>query len=121
MKDKIKIVIADDSHDICQTWKDILTEKGYAVETVNNGYEILACLKEDPPHIIVLDLMMPEKGGIEIFATIKALSPNTKIIIYTGFKKYEDSPYARMADKFLLKDNDPGKLLQAISEIAQIK
>ena len=121
MKNKIRIVIADDSPDICQTWKDILTEKGYAVETVNNGYEILACLKEDPPHILILDLMMPEKGGIEILATIKAISPDTKIIIYTGFQKYEDSAYARIADKFLLKDNDPGKLLQVISEIVQKK
>ena len=121
MGKKVKIIIADGSPDICQMWKCILTEKGYTVETANNGYEILDCLKERPPHILVLDLMMPEKNGVEIFSTIKSISPNTKIIIYTAFQKYESSPYARTADKFLLKDDNPEKLLNVIAEIAEIE
>ena len=67
MSRKIQIVIADDNDNIRQTLKDILTEKGYCVDTVKDGYELLSFLKQNPSDIIILDLMMPEKGGIEVF------------------------------------------------------
>lgn len=118
MQGKIKIIIADDNPNIRQTLKDILMEKGYSVETVKNGYELLAYLKEKSPHIVVLDLIMPGKDGIAIFATIKCISPNAKIIIYTGFQKYKNSVYARKADRFLLKSGNPKMLVQSIADLA---
>ena len=63
MSRKIQIVIADDNDLIRQTIKDILTEKGYFVDTVKDGYELLSFLKQNPSDIIILDLMMPEKGA----------------------------------------------------------
>ena len=119
MQNKIKILIADDNPNIRQTLKNILTERGYLIETVKDGYELLTYLREkSSPNILILDLMMPEKDGVEVFPVIKSLSPNIKIIIYTGFQKYENSIYARMADKFLQKNDDPKKLLQVIAELA---
>ncbi len=117
MKDKIKIVIADDNSAIRQTLKDILTEEGYLVGEVKNGYELLVYLKEQSPQIIILDLMMPEKDGLEVFSAVKCIIPDVKVIIYTGFQKYEKSIYTELADKFLLKSDNPEKLLQAIVEL----
>lgn len=117
MKKKIKILIADDNPKIRSTLKDILTEKEYAACAVKNGYELLSNLKGELPQVIILDLVMPEKDGIDILSTIKSVLPTTKIIIYTGFKKYQNSIYASMADKFLLKADNPENLLQAISEL----
>lgn len=119
MSKKAKIVIADDDVGIRTTLIDILTEKNYAIDAVQDGYELLANLKKKSPQIIILDLMMPEKDGIEVLSTIKSISPNTKIIIYTGFKKYENSIYARSADRFLLKGETPEKLLQTIEELLE--
>ena len=110
-------MIADDNQRICQTLVDILTQKGYLVETVKNGYELLIYLKVHTPQILILDLMMPEKDGVEILDTVKGSSPEVKIIIYTGFRRYEHSLYAREADRFLVKSDDPEKLLQAIEEM----
>lgn len=117
MQNKIKIVIADDNPKICSMWKDILMGKGYLVETVKDGYELLGYLTKKTAHILILDLMMPEKSGIEIFSAVRNSAPNTKIIIYTGFQRYENSIYARIADNFLLKGDNPGELLQAIEEL----
>lgn len=117
MPQKTKIIIADDNSDIRSTLKDILIEKEFLVETVKNGYELLLNLRKSPAHIIILDLVMPVKDGIEILSTVKSISPNTKIIIYTGFKKYENSVYASTADKFLLKGENPEKLLEAIQAL----
>ena len=117
MNKKINILIADDNPNVCQTLKDILSEKGYLVETVMDGYDVLAYLKKNLPHIIILDLMMPNKDGAEIISSIKSIAPNTKIIIYTAFSRYEGSMYASTVDKFLLKSGNPENLLQAIEEL----
>lgn len=117
MEDKINIVIADDNANIRSTLKDILTEKGYIVDTVDNGYELLSYLRNNSPQIVILDLVMPGKDGVEIFYSLKTIRPEIKIIIYTGFHNYAGSLYARNADKFILKNEPPEKLLNAIEEL----
>lgn len=117
MQKKIKIVIADDNLNIFLSLKDILNEKGYFVQGVNNGYELIYYLKKNLPEIIILDLMMPEKSGMETLSCIKTISPKSKIIIYTGYQRYENSLYAHIADRFLLKGNSTEELLKAIEEL----
>lgn len=119
MPKNTRIIIADDDPEIRATLKDILTEKGFLVETAKDGYELLAKLKQKIPHLIILDLIMPEKDGIDVISTIKSIAPNIKIIIYTGFRKYEKSTYAKTADRFLLKGDAPEKLLEAINVLAK--
>ncbi|MDD5465538.1 MAG: response regulator transcription factor [Candidatus Omnitrophica bacterium] len=117
MQKEISIVIADDNQSIRETLKDILSEKGYFVETVNNGYELYDYLKKKSPDIVILDLMMPEKDGTETIFSIKTVCPKSKIIIYTGFQRYEKSIYAQTADRFLLKGKTPEELLKAVEEL----
>lgn len=119
MKQKVKVLIADDNPKIRSTLKDILSEKGYAACAFKNGYELLANLKNELPEIIILDMVMPEKNGIDILSTIKSVLPEAKVIIYTGFKKYQNSIYASMADRFLLKADNPENLLQCVAELAK--
>ena len=114
---KTQILIADDNPNIRQTLTDILVERGYAVESVSDGYELLNHLRKKNPDVLILDLIMPQKDGFEVFSTVKGISPSTKIIIYTGFQRYEYSLYAKSADKFLLKSESPKKLLEAIEEM----
>jgi len=117
MPQKAEIIIADDDPLIRQSIKDILTEKGYTASCAKDGYEVLIKLKEKKADIIILDLIMPQKSGIEIISTIKSLYPKIKIIIYTGFRQYEGSTYTRKADKFHLKGNGPQELLISILEL----
>ncbi len=113
------ILIADDNANFCQTLKDILLEKGgYKIDTVDDGYKTLMYLRKNSPNVLILDLMMPFKDGLTIFSAIKNVAPKTKIIIYTAFKKYEDSAQAKSADRFLLKGGSLNELLEAIDELA---
>src|SRR3989338_1518491 len=117
-RNNAKILIADDNIDIREMLKDVLAEKGYMVETVENGYELLGYLKKkSPPNVIILDLMMPEKNGIEVLSAVKELSPDTRIIIYTGFQRCKDPNYANIVDRFLIKSEKIEILLQAIEEL----
>lgn len=117
-KNMARLVIADDNEDIRRTLKDILVERGYFVDTVKDGYELVGYLKKNEPQIIILDLMMPEKDGIEVFDCLKCIRPKTKVIIYTAFHKYETSSFARFADRFILKGVSPQELLDAIKELS---
>jgi len=116
MPDKIKIVIADDNINIQESLKDILNSKDYLTEVVGNGYELLDNIRKEKPHIVILDLMMPEKDGIEILPAIKCIAPDVRIIIYTAFPRYESSVYAEMADRFLLKTDSPEDIIRIIDE-----
>ncbi|OGX23162.1 MAG: hypothetical protein A3J51_05105 [Omnitrophica WOR_2 bacterium RIFCSPHIGHO2_02_FULL_45_21] len=117
MLKKKAIVIADDNANIRLTLKDILTDSGYVIDTVKDGYELVAYLKKSQPQLVILDLIMPEKDGIEVFDCLKCLQPETKVIIYTAYQKYTDSLYARRADRFVLKNSPVQELLEAIKDL----
>ena len=109
-----KIVIADDNKAICELVTALLGSAGYDVDCVYDGYELLSYLKENNPSVIILDLMMPEKNGLSIISTIKEISPYARIVIYTGYQEYENSVYARTADRFVVKGGKMDNLVEAV-------
>ena len=109
MQQQKRIVIAD-------LLVEILTELGYEVDSVSNGYELLGYMEANTPAVIILDLMMPEKDGIAILDTLKQLSPYSRIVIYTGYQEYENSVYARVADRFLVKGDNIQALIKVVEE-----
>ena len=117
MSEEKSILIADDNKNICDTLADILMDFDYSVDCVYDGYELLAYLEDKIPDVIILDIMMPSKGGLDVLNTIKSVAPDTKVIIYTGFAQYKKSVYASVVDKFLLKTDSPDKVLQAVESL----
>lgn len=117
MSKKIKIVVADDNPGIRQTFSDLLAEEGYQVETVSNGYQLLDYLRDNSADLVILDLMMPEKDGLETISALRSIAPEIKVIVYTAFGRYENSLYAREADRFLLKTDSPDIVLASIREL----
>lgn len=116
-EEKVKIVVADDNPGIRQTFNDLLAEEGYLVETVNNGYQLLDYLRNDSADVVILDLMMPEKDGLETISALRSIAPDTKVIVYTAFGRYENSLYAKEADLFMLKTESPDAVLSSIKEL----
>jgi CheY-like chemotaxis protein len=114
-----KIVVADDNPGICQTFKDLLGDEGYEVETVGNGYQLLDYLRENSADLVILDLMMPEKDGLETISIVRSIMPGLKIIVYTAFGRYENSLYSKEADRFLLKTESPERVLKAIKDLLE--
>ena len=75
MSRKIQIVIADDNDLIRQTLKDILTERGYFVDTVKDGYELLSFLEAKSLGHYYFRPDDAGKGGIEVFDSLKYVCP----------------------------------------------
>lgn len=66
-----KILIIDDEPDARAYLKAILEEDGYETMTASEGEEGLKKAQETPPHLILLDLMMPKKSGVKFLNEIK--------------------------------------------------
>lgn len=116
--DKKKIIIAEDNRDLCELLKDILEEEGYIVEVVHDGFSLISFLKEKQDiDAVVLDLIMPEKGGISIFETVRSVSPASKLVIYTGYSDYSHSVFAKEADAFISKTEGSEKLIQTLKKV----
>ncbi|MCF8077613.1 MAG: response regulator [Desulfotignum sp.] len=68
---KQTVLIVDDEPDFVTMLKQDLQSEGYAVEVAYNGVEAIQKVKQSPPDVIVLDIMMPEKDGFEVCSELK--------------------------------------------------
>lgn len=73
IKEQIKILVAEDELDPQYIMAKKFSEEGFEVRTAQNGREAIDKIREDPPDIIILDLMMPEVDG---FAVLRYLREN---------------------------------------------
>lgn len=79
------ILVVDDRLEDRQLFADILTEKEYRVATAKDGYEAIDMVKKDKFDIIFVDVKMPGINGVETFEQIHKISPETPVIMITGY------------------------------------
>ena len=117
----IKVAIADD-HQIFRKGV-ILSLRPYTsisfVQEAENGDELLAGLDSSQPDVILMDLRMPGKDGIETTKIISKKYPHIHIIVLT---MYEDERFVvhlmeNGANGYLLKNSDPAEIKKAILEV----
>lgn len=80
MHNKIKILHVDDEDDILETVKVILEKENYEVVSVKNGRDALKEVKLDGFGLIILDIMMPDFSGWDLFGKIAQIKPGYKVI-----------------------------------------
>ena len=86
-----------------------------------NGLELLEFLKAKTPQLVILDISMPQLGGIEATRMIKENHPEIKVLILTLHNRREYMHQAKLAgaDGYLLKEEVDKELLSAIRNIRQ--
>ena len=119
---KIKVLIADD-HSIIQIGlSDLLTDEGSfeVVATAGNGEEAVALTLAKKPDVVIMDLLMPQKGGIQATAEIMAKDPTAKIMVLTSFGSSDDisKALAAGASGAILKDASNEDLIDSIKRVA---
>jgi DNA-binding NarL/FixJ family response regulator len=115
------IVLADDHVMLRNGIKKIIEESDdmKVVAETGDGLELLNLLKNINPHMIILDISMPNLRGIEAAHEIKMVYPEIKIVILTMHKNKEYLYHALSAgaDGYLLKEDTGEELLTAITKI----
>lgn len=78
------ILVIDDEEEIRNILQTILEEAGHEVSLAENGAEGLSLFREEPTDIVITDLIMPGKEGIETIRDLRAQFPKVKIIAISG-------------------------------------
>jgi DNA-binding response OmpR family regulator len=78
------ICIADDDDAVRKTWATALREAGHKIFEAADGEDVLNLIDRQAVALVVLDILMPRKEGLETIAGIKSRSPDTKILAVSG-------------------------------------
>ncbi len=78
------VLIVDDEQAIQASLRGVLEDEGYRVTTVGNGTQALARIGEEPPDLILLDIWMPGRDGLEVLAEIKRARPEQPVVMISG-------------------------------------
>ena len=116
------ILVIDDDQGTCQTLTHILKEKGYSPASVNSGKEALeAAGTTQFFDVALIDLKLPDMGGIDLLGKIKELSPDTEAVIITGHASLDTAVQAMQdaAFSYVTKPIDMDYLLAIIHKAVQ--
>nr|WP_320192152.1 response regulator [uncultured Desulfobacter sp.] len=86
----MKILVIDDEAFIRQSFEDYLEDREYDVITAENGRKGLALIESESPDLVLLDLMMPQMGGLEVLKQGRKIMPDLPFIVISGANSIAD-------------------------------
>jgi len=116
----ITVSIVEDNDALCETLARYVNTRGFrCVSTHGSAEEALRELPQVKPHVVLMDINLPRKNGIECVAELKALAPASKCIMLTAFEDADliFQALAAGALGYLLKGVRPARLLESIREV----
>lgn len=113
-----KVLVIDDDVAITDLMSMLLKTHGFDVTTTNNGADGVNLVKEKSPHVIILDLMMPDMDGWQVCKAVRAFS-NSPILILSAINdpRLVASILDAGADDFLVKPVPSGVLVAHIRKM----
>lgn len=121
MKDKYRCLVVDDHPLMRQGVKDLLLGKGlcHAVVEAASGEEALTAVRREPWDLLVLDVALPDKHGLEVLKEVKLLRPSIRVIMLSLYPEREFALRAIKAGAsgYLTKDRSPSELVKAVEEV----
>ncbi len=116
-----KILIVEDEKTLAEMYSDYFEKKGYEVVCAGNVSLSLEAVKEESPDIILLDILLPGRSGIEFLSELRDLEDQEgSEIPIIAFSNYDDSETREKAFKFGVKDyiiktnSTPSKILEIV-------
>ncbi len=115
--DPLKILLVDDEREFVTTLAERLELRNMKVTIAMNGEEALGFVEDDPPQVVVLDVMMPGLGGLEVLEKIKAMDSRIQVILLTGHGATKDGIKGMQLGAFdyLIKPIDINELIDKLN------
>lgn len=119
-----QVLVIDDDRQVRETLHDVLKNAGYDVEVAVDGNHGLRYRDQHPVDVLITDILMPNKEGIETIAEFRKSYPGTKIIAVSGGGRAGNMDFLRMAqllgaDRTLEKPISADDLLNVVSDLVQ--
>jgi DNA-binding NtrC family response regulator len=116
-----RVLLVDDEEEFVSALSERLILRGIEVDSALNGEEALAKLVEKEFEVVILDVMMPGLGGLEVLRQIKVSHPDTQVILLTGHGSTREGIEGMRLGAFdyLIKPVDIEEMLEKMKEAAK--
>jgi len=114
------VLLIDDEEDFVTSLAERLQLRGMQVKAAIDGKTGLQLLEREPFNVVILDVMMPGMGGLEVYQHIRAIRPLIPVILITGHGNKEEiiNKTKQNAFDYLIKPFDIDELVKKIHEAA---
>ncbi|MDM8515817.1 response regulator [Desulfobacterales bacterium HSG16] len=111
-----KILIVDDEPSICLCFKELFEQEGYKTQTAGSGMKGVEHMNNEHYDVVFLDVFLPDVDGYRLLEYIKKNSPDTMVIIITGYASIEScsNAFRKGAYDFLRKPISNTEILKAL-------
>ncbi|MDQ1239669.1 MAG: hypothetical protein QG577_1855 [Thermodesulfobacteriota bacterium] len=121
-----RILAADDDNVSLELLKELLSMSGYHVQCASDGLQAIDLFQQNRPDIVITDIRMPHKDGLEVLSRLRELDDTVPVILVTGYGDLDNALGAlrRGAYDFLLKPIKPDRLINTVNkgiELSRLK
>ncbi|MBF0528568.1 MAG: response regulator [Deltaproteobacteria bacterium] len=123
MVEKIKILVIDDEPNVTKAIRRNLATFGYEVIELNNPFKVEDYILYTDIKIVILDLKMPGRNGLEVLRLFRLSCPQIPIIIFTGFEEIDSAIEATKlgAAEYLSKNITPEELRNVLNKYTKVE
>jgi DNA-binding response OmpR family regulator len=114
---KKKILVVEDEKTLCLLYEEELSREGYDITAVTDAEAALAKLAQESFDLIVTDIRMPGKNGIELITQIMGLRKDIPIIINSAYQSYKEDFMTWAADAYVVKSSSLDELKSKIKQL----
>lgn len=114
-----KVMVVDDAQFMRVRLKKLLAGHGYDVVEAENGVQAVQTYQTASPDIVLMDITMPEKDGLEALSDIRVMDPNAKVIMLTalGQESMVVQAVQAGAKDYVVKPFDADRVMMAVQKI----
>jgi DNA-binding response OmpR family regulator len=111
------ILVVDDEEHILKLYEKELSADGYQVKTAQSAEEALKITQKDQVDLVVLDIKMEGKNGLEILSDFRRINKDLPVILNSAYSTYKSDFQTWLADAYLVKSSNLEELKKTIREL----
>lgn len=121
--ENVRVLIVDDDQDVLESMEAAFRAEGALTQAVGDGNTAVDICHDDPPDLVILDMMLPGRSGFLALEKIKGKEDSPLVIMVTANEGKRHQAYAESlgVDRYLLKPVPLGKLLEESAALLQAR
>jgi DNA-binding NtrC family response regulator len=119
----VRVLVVDDDQAILEFMETFLTKDGFEVTTLADAKQAPEAVKGGGFHLVVLDLMMPGLGGVEVLEQIRRVDNDVAVVIFTGYPSLDTAVQSMKLDAvdYLKKPFNPDEFREVLDRVMRKK